>query len=110
MQRGAVRTARGPSPRRWVRVHWVELEASARVATLPADTSAVPFELWLNGWLEGDGAIGDQVTVKTVTGRIVAGELVEENPGYHHTFGRPPLPLKLAGGAACELLQREEMP
>jgi hypothetical protein len=107
MERRDSRESRDTGSLRWVRVHWVGLEASARSSAVPTDTSAVPFELWLNGWLDGDAAVGDQVRVQTVTGRLVEGELFEENPGYRHSFGSPPIALKRAGNQAYALVHPE---
>ena len=33
--------------------------------------------------------MGDELTVETMTGRLVTGRLSEVLPGYFHTFGRP---------------------
>lgn len=71
----------------WVRVHSVILEASQRSPTLPEDTKMVPYESWVNGFVESDASIGDIVTIVTTTGRKVKGKLVAVNPRYHHDFG-----------------------
>jgi hypothetical protein len=89
---------------RWARVHRLELAPSERPAGIPADTAAVPFETWINGWLVEDAAIGQRARLRTQTGRIVEGVLVEIDPGYHHSFGSPPAALQRAGGRAFELL------
>ena len=36
-----------------------------------------------------EAALGDELTVDTMTGRRVTGRLTDVNPGYSHTFGRP---------------------
>lgn len=82
---------------RWARIRQVGLEVEDRLPNLPSDTAAKPFDLWINGWLEGEGVPGDSVVIRTLSGREVWGTLVEETPGYSHTFGKPPLALKLAG-------------
>ena len=89
---------------RWARIHRLELAPSERAPGIPADTAAVPFETWINGWLVEDAALGERSQVRTPTGRIVEGVLVEANPGYQHSFGSPPPPLQHAGGRAFELL------
>jgi hypothetical protein len=89
---------------RWARIHRLELAPSERPAGSPADTAAVPFETWINGWLVEDAAIGERARLRTQTGRIVEGVLVEADPGYHHSFGSPPPALQRAGGRAFELL------
>jgi hypothetical protein len=88
----------------WARIHRLELAPSERAPGIPADTAAVPFETWINGWLVDDAAIGERARLRTPTGRIVEGELTEADPGYHHSFGSPPLALQRAGGRAFELL------
>jgi len=89
---------------RWARIHRLELAPSERAPGIPADTAAVPFETWINGWLVEDAALGERSQVRTPTGRIVEGVLVEADPGYQHSFGSPPPPLQHAGGRAFELL------
>jgi 2-amino-4-ketopentanoate thiolase alpha subunit len=98
------RGGQNPPLGRWVRIHRVELGPSERSPSVPEDTAAVPFEAWINGWLLGDARLGEQVRITTVTGRAVEGELIEENPGYWHTFGSPPQPLQRASGNASTLL------
>jgi 2-amino-4-ketopentanoate thiolase alpha subunit len=89
---------------RWARIHRLELSPSERAPGIPADTASVPFETWINGWLVDDTAIGELCRLKTPSGRIVEGVLVEADPGYHHSFGSPPAALQHAGGRAFELL------
>ena len=71
----------------WVRIHRVILAAEERTANLPEDTKRVPFEMWVKGHLLCDGEIGDQVSVKTVSGREEHGTLIEVNPQFNVNFG-----------------------
>jgi hypothetical protein len=97
--------ARPPVPADvWVRIHRVELAPSERAPGLPDDTAGVPFESWINGWLVEDAAIGSRTSIRTATGRIVEGELVEVGPAYEQSFGSPPPPLQRAGERARERL------
>jgi hypothetical protein len=89
---------------RWARIYRVELAPSERAPGIPADTASVPYETWVNGWLVDDAAVGEWCRLKTPTGRIVEGELVEADPGYNHSFGSPPAALQHAGRRAFELL------
>lgn len=89
---------------RWARVHRIELEPAERAPGIPEDTAAVPFEAWINGWLLEDATIGEPATLRTATGRVVEGVLVEAEPGYHHSFGSPPAALQRAGSKARERL------
>jgi len=65
----------------------------------------VPFEAWINGWARGDAPIGDTIEIRTLTGRVVEGELVELEPGYDHTFGSPPEPLQIAAARAVAAIR-----
>ena len=71
----------------WVRIHRVILPAEERTANLPEDTKRVPFEMWVKGHLLQDGEIGDQVRVKTVSGREEQGTLIEVYPQFDVNFG-----------------------
>ena len=71
----------------WVRIHRVILAAEERTANLPEDTKKVPFEMWVKGHLLQDGEIGDEVKVRTVSGREEHGTLIEVNPQFDVNFG-----------------------
>ncbi len=72
----------------WVRIYDVVLKSTERSPNLPEDTKKVPLEMWNKGFLQKDAEIGDRVTVKTLTNRLVEGKLLEENPTYTHSFGK----------------------
>ncbi len=72
----------------WVRIYKVVIPAEERSANLPEDTKKVPMEMWDKGFLVNETAvIGDQVTVETIVGREIIGELVELNPSYEINYG-----------------------
>lgn len=71
----------------WVRIHDIVLQPSERAPHLPDDTKKVPLEMWIKGFLQEDANIGDVVVIKTITGRIEKGRLIEVNPHYDHDFG-----------------------
>ena len=72
----------------WVRIHSVLMKAGRRAPGIPEDTAKVPYELWDKGFLVSDNSeTGDEVVIKTITGRILRGELLEVNPSYGHSFG-----------------------
>jgi hypothetical protein len=73
----------------WVEVEFVLLEPADRSKNLPEDTAAQPLRVWVKGFAQAEAAVGEQLTVETMTGRRVTGKLTELNPGYFHTFGRP---------------------
>lgn len=71
----------------WVQIHQVVLTPGERSKNLPDDTKKVPLELWVKGFIDQYGEVGDEVEITTVTGRKVRGTLVFVNPGYVHDFG-----------------------
>lgn len=81
----------------WVLVHSIILEPEQRAPQVPADTKKVPLEMWVKGYLEKAALPGDSVTVKTFTGRMVTGKLVEANPAYNHSFGFVPELQRIGG-------------
>ena len=74
----------------WVQVYRQVLPVGERAPQVPEDTKAVPLELWVKGFLEqAEGKVGQDVLVKTVTGRLVTGEMTAVLPRYAHDFGEP---------------------
>lgn len=71
----------------WVQIHQIVLKAVERTGRIPEDTKNTDLQLWVKGFIEKDANIGDNVLIKTLTGRMVEGDLVEVNPGYHYGFG-----------------------
>ncbi|MCR4399108.1 MAG: 2-amino-4-oxopentanoate thiolase subunit OrtA [Firmicutes bacterium] len=88
----------------WVQVHSVVLRPGERAPQVPPDTAAVPLEMRVKGFLLRDAAVGDEVEVRTMTGRIVAGRLVSVNPPYRHDFGEPIPELLAVGRELREIL------
>ena len=71
----------------WVSITRTILTAQKRTASLPEDTSAVPFVMWVKGYLVEDAEIGQPAKVRTKTGRIEEGILEEVNPQYELNYG-----------------------
>jgi len=71
----------------WVLIQWTTLTKEQRAPQIPDDTRQVPLETWVKGYLQINAEIGEEVTVKTVTGRLETGKLVEVNPTFRHSFG-----------------------
>lgn len=71
----------------WVQIKKTILEPNERANHLPEPTKQVPLIMWVKGFLSKDSEIGDEVFVKTLTGRKESGILVCENPSYMHTYG-----------------------
>ena len=73
----------------WVEVERVLLEPHERAANLPPDTAEKPLLVWVKGFARAKAALGEEVEIETVTGRLATGKLSAINPGYYHTFGDP---------------------
>jgi len=73
----------------WVEVERVLLEPADRSTNLPPETAEKPLRMWIKGFAQAAGALGDAMTIQTMTGRLVEGTLSAVNPGYFHTFGNP---------------------
>jgi len=72
----------------WVSIHNIVLKTSERAPQVPEDTKKVPLECWVKGFLQSDGEVGEEVEVKTITGRIEKGKLIEVNPTHKHNYGK----------------------
>lgn len=75
------------APGDWVEIERVLLEPSERASNLPPETAEKPLVMWVNGFAQSPAALGEEVTVATMTGRVVTGRLSCARPGYYHTFG-----------------------
>jgi hypothetical protein len=73
----------------WVEVERILREPGERAAGLPPETASKPLKMWVKGFAQGAAAAGEDVTVETMSGRLVSGRLSAVNPGYYHTFGAP---------------------
>jgi hypothetical protein len=72
----------------WIKIHTVVLKPGQRAPKLPEETLQVPLEMWVKGaLLEENASLGDDVTVMTITGRVVKGRLDGIHPSYKHSFG-----------------------
>jgi hypothetical protein len=73
----------------WVEVERILLEPADRSPNVPPETAEKPLVQWSKGFATTGAALGEELTVETMTGRSVTGRLSAINPGYHHTFGSP---------------------
>lgn len=71
----------------WVKIHSIVLQPEERAPQVPDDTKKVPLETWVKGYLQSDANVGDEVEVKTYTGRYEKGTLIECAPTFNHSFG-----------------------
>jgi len=82
----------------WVEIHDIVLKPEERTGNLPEETKKVPLEMRLKGFLLEEAELGDRVKIRTVTGRIVEGTLLKENPVYEHGYGETFVPELLTIG------------
>jgi len=71
----------------WVSIRSTILKAGERADNIPDDTSAVPLDMWVKGFLTADAEIGGQAEVRTVTGRVESGILEEIEPTTTVNYG-----------------------
>lgn len=95
----------GCEGRHWVEIGFTVLEPTQRTARLPEDTTRVPYEARVRGFAAEACRLGEEVEVKTLTGRRVRGRVVALEPRFAHDFGRPVPELIEAGMEARNLLQ-----
>jgi len=92
-----------------VLIHQIILSSEERTENIPECTKAVPYEVWIKGFLLNESAsLGEIVQIETFIGRKLEGIFVECNPSYTHGFGTTPLPLIKAGFDAKKRLEQEE--
>ncbi|MFZ5943041.1 MAG: 2-amino-4-oxopentanoate thiolase subunit OrtA [Bacillota bacterium] len=92
-------------PGDWVEIHGTIFTAPERSASLPQATRTVPFEMWIKGFALEEKEVGQNCLVKTLTGRVIQGELTEINPGFSHSFGPAVAELQRIGAELRAQLQ-----
>jgi len=92
----------------WVQIHKIILKQSERSPRAPKDTQKVPYEMRVKGFLLEDAEIGEEVSIRTCTGRILSGKLIDVNPSYQHNFGEPVPELLAVGTELREFLGDKE--
>lgn len=74
----------------WVEIENIVLLPNERAPQIPDDTKSKPLKMWTKGLLiQSEAQIGDEVTIRTLSGRLTSGKLVENNPRFTHDFGSP---------------------
>ena len=71
----------------WVSIRKTILEPKDRAAGIPEDTAATPLMMWINGFLQEDASIGEEVTIRTRMNRVEEGTLEEVNPTTQVDYG-----------------------
>ena len=72
----------------WVEIFDTILTPEQRAPNLPEDTASVPYTFRLRGFAAEPGELGQRITIRTQSGRLVSGNLVTVNPTYDHNFGQ----------------------
>ncbi len=74
----------------WVQIYQVILPMGERAPQVPAETAVVPLEMWVKGFLEEDKAqVGTDITIRSLAGRLLQGQLVAIKPYYEVNYGFP---------------------
>lgn len=71
----------------WVQIENIVLLAGHRAPQVPEDTQGCDLKMWVKGEILSDASENETVSVRTTTGRIVEGHLVDVNPRYVHDYG-----------------------
>lgn len=72
---------------------WVEVErnliaADRRISARPLDLAKLPsYAVRVSGFLLEDAELGQQVRIRTITGKLHTGKLRIQSPSYGHSFG-----------------------
>lgn len=91
----------------WVQVQAVILPSGQRAPQVPEDTQQVPLVMLVKGYLAEPASLNSSAVVRTATGRMVEGTLVDAAPGYTHGFGGPVPELLRIGIELRDLLEKE---
>jgi hypothetical protein len=89
----------------WVEIQQIVLHAGERAPNVPADTAATDFVGRIRGFLLTDARMHSEATVRTLTGRHVAGQLTDVNPRNPADFGDPVSELLRVGAEARRSLE-----
>ena len=88
----------------WVSIRKTILEPKDRAAGIPEDTAATPLVMWINGFLQEEANIGEEVRVRTRMNRVEEGILEEVNPVTQVDYGNYVPEIIQVGVKAREIL------
>ncbi|MTI94184.1 MAG: 2-amino-4-ketopentanoate thiolase [Firmicutes bacterium] len=71
----------------WVQIRHQVLAAGERAPQVPADTADTPLVMLAKGFLVSQASPGSEAEIRTLSGRVLRGELVAVMPRYTHDFG-----------------------
>ncbi len=93
----------------WVQIHKIILQPDKRSPRSPEETQKVPYEMRVKGFLiDNEAEIGQDISVRTLIGRIYTGKLISIKPPYTHNYGEPVPELLEIGIELREFLNEEE--
>lgn len=92
----------------WVQVENTVLSPGERAPGVPEETQAVPLKMRVKGFALGEGNLGDEIEIQTIIGRKTRGRLVDLDPAYQHTFGKPVKELLTVGPEVRKLIRQRE--
>ncbi|AXI10407.1 2-amino-4-ketopentanoate thiolase [Oceanobacillus zhaokaii] len=92
----------------WVEVKNIILNPEDRLSQLPKDTKEVPYEMKVKGFLANDANINENATIRTLSGRLIKGELTQLQPEYNHSFGPPVIELLHIGEEEINILNNRQ--
>ena len=92
----------------WVSIRKIILEPKDRAAGIPEDTAATPLMMWINGFLQEDAKVGEEVSVRTRMNRVEEGTLEEVNPTTQVDYGDYVPEIVQIGRGAREILSGGE--
>lgn len=92
----------------WVEIEEILLKPEERTGNIPEETKKVPLLMRMKGFLVNDAQIGQRVEIRTLTGRIVSGELRNASPTYDHGFGKTFIPELLEIGISLRQILEDE--
>ena len=74
--------------RDWVLIEQIFLTSDQRQSNIPSDTLQTDFRLRIKGFLVDEKCVvGENCTIRTKTGRLILGKLIDILPNYDHSFG-----------------------
>ena len=71
----------------FVRIKKTVLEPHERAQNIPSDTVEKPLMMWVKGTLQEDASLGDEVKIKTITGREETGILLDDSMMFEVNYG-----------------------
>jgi len=82
----------------WVEVERTLVGAGRRLPGGPIEPARLPaYTVRVSGFLVEDAELGQQVRIRTITGKVHVGKLRIQSPSYGHSFGHTVPELLKAG-------------